>query len=135
MKCALVFYTARKTGYCETALAGGIAAVADIDCVIAAIDSALLEESVNRCLNKYNLLFVLGDINRSDNASLVSVMSKGFGGADKNVQAQRIINKDETAGYYVATKNKHIFLLDDNPDTIEKIASTKISDFIRGVTV
>lgn len=133
MKCALLFYTARKTGYCETALSGGIAAAADIDYIGAAVNADQLEESVNECLNKYNLLFVLGDITRRDDTSLVSAMSKGFGGIDKNVKSQRIMQKNETAGYYVALENKHIFLLGDNPGVIEKTASEKILDFIRGV--
>lgn len=135
MKCAVIFYTARKTGYCETALSGGIASVANIDYIGAAVNPSMLEENINKCLNKYNLLFVLGNINRNDDASLVRIISKGFGGIYKSLEAQRIIHRDETAGYYIALENKHIFLLNDNPTVIEKIASEKISDFIRGVTV
>lgn len=79
MKTALIYYTAHKTGYCETALRGAALPLGvDIDGIFAAVSLRNFGDSINSCLNKYDTVFVVGDTGRSDRAGIMPVLSCGL---------------------------------------------------------
>lgn len=129
MKSALIYYTAHKTGYCETALRG----CADsqgvyIDSVIASVSDENLGQNINACLDKYNALFVVGDISRNDKAGLMSVLSCGF----KNLNViSKEIRAEQCKGYLLEFEGKKIVVLPDVPEKISRLVSAQLLEYLK----
>lgn len=129
MKSALIYYTAHKTGYCETALRGctdsqGVY----IDSVIASVSDENLGQNINACLDKYNALFVVGDISRNDKAGLMSVLSCGF-------KALKVTSKEiraeQSKGYLLEFEGKKIVVLPDVPEKISRLVSAQLLEYLK----
>ncbi|MBQ1992096.1 MAG: hypothetical protein II233_04905 [Clostridia bacterium] len=129
MKSALIYYTAHKTGYCETALRGctdsqGVY----IDSVIASVSDENLGQNINACLDKYNALFVVGDILRNDKAGLMSVLSCGF----KNLKVtSKEIRAEQCKGYLLEFEGKKIVVLPDVPEKISRLVSAQLLEYLK----
>ncbi|MEE0060839.1 MAG: hypothetical protein UE295_08425 [Acutalibacteraceae bacterium] len=129
MKSALIYYTAHKTGYCETALKGCTeSAGVNVDKVIAAVSDENLGQNINICLNDYNALFVVGDIQRNDKAGLMSVLSCGL--KDFNVSS-KILKAEQSKGYLLEFENKKIVVLPDIPEKISRLVSAQLLDYLK----
>ena len=129
MKSALIYYTAHKTGYCETALKGctdsqGVY----IDSVIASVSDENLGQNINNCLSKYNALFVVGDISRNDKAGLMPVLSCGF--KDLNITSKEI-KAEQSKGYLLEFEGKKIVVLPDIPEKISRLVSAQLIDYLK----
>lgn len=129
MKSALIYYTAHKTGYCETALRGctesqGIY----IDSVIACVSDENLGQSINSCFSKYNALFIVGDILRNDKAGLMPVLSCGF----KNLNViSKEIKAEQSKGYLLEFEDKKIVVLPDIPEKISRLVSAQLLEYLK----
>ncbi len=129
MKSALIYYTAHKTGYCETAIKSCTeSAGIKVDKVIAAVSDENLGQNINSCLNEYNALFVVGDILRNDKAGLMSVLSCGL--KDLNISS-KILNAEQSKGYLLEFENKKIVVLPDVPEKISRLLSAQLIDYLK----
>lgn len=129
MKSALIYYTAHKTGYCETALRGctesqGIY----IDSVIASVSDENLGQNINSCFGKYNALFIVGDISRNDRAGLMPVLSCGF--KNLNVTSKEI-RAEQSKGYLLEFEDKKIVVLPDIPEKISRLLSAQLLEYLK----
>ncbi|MCI6007337.1 hypothetical protein ACTQ3M_03830 [Oscillospiraceae bacterium LCP25S3_E10] len=129
MKTALIYYTAHKTGYCETALRGAVLPQGvDIDGIVAAVSPQNFGDSINNCLNKYDTLFVIGDTSRNDRAGIMPVLSCGLN--EKNVKAGKLQAGGNT-GYLLELDNKKIVVLPDQPEAITALASAQLIEYLK----
>ena len=129
MKTALIYYTAHKTGYCETALKGAALPLGvDIDGIFAAVSLRNFGDSINSCLNKYDTVFVVGDIGRSDRAGIMPVLSCGLG--EKNVKSGKFQAGGNT-GYLLEFDNKKIVVLPDRPEAITALVSAQLIEYLK----
>lgn len=129
MKSALIYYTAHKTGYCETALRGCTESQGVyIDSVIASVSDENLGQNINSCLDKYNALFIVGDISRNDKAGLMSVLSCGF---KDLIVTSKEINAEQCKGYLLEFEGKKIVVLPDIPEKISRLVSAQLLDYLK----
>lgn len=135
MECALIFYTARKTGYCETALDKRLnqegLMIADIAVALSAVE---LGEAVNTFLNAYQTLFIIGDTERKDDKGLLQVLSLGLSGRSVLPKVEKIICKGVKTGYLLTILEKQIVILPDNPLAIEKLLQAELTQYLSMVT-
>ena len=129
MKSALIYYTAHKTGYCETALKGctdsqGVY----IDSVIASVSDENLGQNINNCLSKYNALFIVGDMSRNDKAGLMPVLSCGF---KDLIVTSKEIRAEQSKGYLLELEGKKIVVLPDIPEKISRLVSAQLIDYLK----
>lgn len=129
MKSALIYYTARKTGYCETALRSCTESIGvTIDKILASVTDTNLGDNINSCLAQYNTLFIIGDVSRRDKAGVMPVLSCGL--KDKNVTAKQII-ADDSKGYLLEFENKNLVVLPDSPEKISKLVSVPLLNYLK----
>lgn len=129
MNSVLIFYTAHKTGYCETALKSVIAPMGiNIENIIAAVSVQHFGESINNCLNSCDTLFIVGDISRTDKAGLMPVLSCGL--KDAGVSACKI-NAEENTGYLLQLGNKKLVVLPDVPEQISRLVTVQLADYLK----
>lgn len=135
MECALIFYTACKTGYCETALDKRLnqegLMIADIAVALSAVE---LGEAVNTFLNAYQTLFIIGDTERKDDKGLLQVLSLGLSGRSVLPKVEKIICKGVKTGYLLTILEKQIVILPDNPLAIEKLLQAELTQYLSMVT-
>lgn len=132
MEYGLIFYTARKTAYCETALQRAMEKSSITpQSVCAAVTPQSLNTMVNDVLRKLPILILVGDIGRNDENSLTMLVSRGFAGGKENFTVQRLWSVNGTAGYMLKGKNKTVLCLPDSPEDIERLLDIKVTEFIK----
>lgn len=129
MKSALIYYTAHKTGYCETSLRGCTEPLGlEICNVMASVSAKNFGECINKCLSEYSVVFIIGDISRSDKTGLMPVLSRGFG---KCQATSKMIKSESGIGYIVELDNKKIVVLPDIPEKISGLVSAVLIDYLK----
>ena len=129
MKSALIYYTAHKTGYCETALRGCTSSQGvQIDSVIASVSDENLGQNINNCLSRYNALFIVGDMSRNDKAGLMPVLSCGF---KDLIVTSKEIRAEQSKGYLLELEGKKIVVLPDIPENISRLVSAQLLDYLK----
>lgn len=131
MDCRIVFYSARKTAFCEKALKKSFSelklALADT-CFATDAKSlgALLIDSFNKC----NLVFVIGGLGFSDSRSVQRIISCATSDVEID-ECKKLKNEKGEDGYILRADNQLLVMLPDEPEQIEKIMQGPISMYIK----
>jgi len=129
MNSVLIYYTAHKTGYCETALKSVISPMGiNIYNIIAAVSPSHLGESINNSLNECSTVFIIGDINRKDKSGLMPVLSCGL--CNNNVNSSRL-QAENSKGYLLELNEKKLIVLPDEPDKIGSLVTARLIDYLK----
>ncbi len=123
MDCNLIFYSARKTGYCETALVTALCGEKHrITRVLSAFDPEMLGEKINESLSECNMIFIIGGIERNDGLSAPDLLSKAFSKNDPLPKSEELTLNGRTAGYKLSCLEQTILLFPDDPELITGLA-------------
>ena len=133
MKCNLVFYLARKTGYSEKALKK---ALKDIGCelhtVSASTNPLMLGEKLTTALKTCNLVFIIGGLGFSGENRLSDVLSRALASTKVTIgdvrKLSNTVGKNE--GYLIRSGNQLIVALPDNPEELTQMRSPKLKAYI-----
>lgn len=124
MECNLIFYSARRTGYCETALKGLLkSGKYSVGRVLSAFDPEMLGDKMNESLAECKTVFVVGGIDRSDELSTPDLLSKAFSNNNPLPKSEKLLLGKETAGYKLTCLDQTIFLLPDSPEKITELGA------------
>ena len=74
------------------------------------------------------MLFIVGDISRSDGAGLMTVLSRGFG--EKEVVCRQI-KAENSRGYLMELEGKVIVILPDAPEKISTLVSAGLIEYLK----
>ena len=124
IKCGLIFYMAHQTGYCETAIAGCLAAagLSPVD-ISAAFSPELLVDALNKAFSHENIVFVVGGLARKDENNLADVLSKALS-TGSPPQVKKIDGPQGKAqGYYLNSGKQILVALPDDPEQIPLLCS------------
>ncbi|HHZ05908.1 MAG TPA: hypothetical protein GX401_03875 [Clostridiales bacterium] len=136
MNYALIFYTARKTGYCEAALNRTLDnGMMEAKNISAAVSSEDFGRQMNYCLAHYDFVVVIGDVERTDENGLMPVLSAGLGTGEKDFTSQKLMALNTATGYVLTADNKVVIVLPDEPKDIERLASVTLINYIKSVVV
>ncbi|MGN0498747.1 MAG: hypothetical protein ACI4F6_06780 [Acutalibacteraceae bacterium] len=125
MDCNLIFYSARKTGYCETALKAVLKnGKYRIARVLSAFDPEMLGDKINESLSECNVIFIIGGISRDDELSTPDLLSKAFSKNKPLPKSEKLLLDGEVAGYKLSCLKQTIYLLPDEPEKITQLAAT-----------
>ena len=121
MECDLIFYSSRKTGYCESALVAALGSEYKLTRVLSAFDPEMLGDKVNESLSECNLIFIIGGISRGDSFSTPDVLSKAFSKNDPLPESKKLELDGAAAGYSLSCLDQRIVLLPDDPEQITRL--------------
>ncbi len=123
MDCNLIFYSARKTGYCETALRSALdGGERRITRVLSAFDPEMLGEKINESLSECDMIFIIGGLGRGDGLSAPDLLSKAFSENDPLPESEELTLNGRTAGYKLSCLEQTILLFPDDPEQIIGLA-------------
>jgi len=133
MKCNLVFYLARKTGYCEKALKKSLVkADIEINNVCASTTPVMLGEKLTEALSVCNLVFIIGGLGFSGENRLSDVLSRALSGTKVTINDVRKLTNPigKSSGYMIRSGNQLIVALPDNPEELTAMLSPQIKAYI-----
>lgn len=134
MKYDLIFYIAKKTGYCEKRLKRIMAGVGfEPNRIVSAISPVRLGEEVTHSLRLCRLAVIIGGLRSPDDDNLATVLSRVFSVSGIPLENMRKITVDDRGGvgYIIRYKTQMILALPDDPDRIEQILTGDVLDYMR----
>ena len=132
MKYELIFYIAKKTGYCEKRLRALLRAIgASVNHVVSATDPTSLGEQVTHSLSLCPLVIIVGGQHSPDDDNITVVLSRAFSTTGLTLENMRRITAPSGAvGYAVRYKSQMLLSLPDSPDDIEAMLSGDLLRYI-----
>lgn len=132
MKYDLIFYIAKKTGYCEKRLRRILNAIGcEPHRVVSATTPSLLGEEVTHSLRLCQLAVIIGGLRSVEDDNLATVLSRVFSIAGISLKHMRKLTTDSgVEGYIIRYKSQMILALPDDPDDIEAMLSEDVLHYI-----
>lgn len=129
MDCNLIFYSSRKTGYCESALKSALDGKKyKVTRVQSAYDPEMLGEKINESLCECDMIFVIGGMDRGDGLSTPDILSKAFSKNEPLPTSEELKIGNAAEGYKLTCLKQTIVLLPDSPEKILPLVSAAISE-------
>ena len=139
MKYDLIFYLAKKTGYCEKRLRSVMKpAGAETNRIVSAASPSELGEQTAHSLRLCPLVVIVGGLRSTDDDNLATVLSRVLSNSALTLDNTRKLtvpgkNPDcgDAAGYIIRYKSQMILALPDEPDAIEAILTPDLLAYIK----
>jgi len=132
MKYDLIFYIAKKTGYCEKRLRRILSTIGcEPHRIVSATNPPMLGEEVTHSLRICRLAVIVGGLRSLDDDNLATVLSRVFSIAGIPLSNMRRLTYGESEGYLIRYKSQMILALPDNPDDIEAMLSEDVLAYLK----
>ncbi len=131
MDCSIVFYSARKTSFCERALKKSFP---QLDLALSggsfATDARTLGAQLIEAFCKCDLTFIIGGLNFTDHRSVRKIISRAV--VDSTIdECKKLKNESGEDGYVLRAQNQLLIMLPDEPEQIEAIMQGPINGYIK----
>ncbi len=131
MDCRLVFYSARKTSFCERALKKSFL---ELDLKLLktsfAVKSKQLVDFLSESFLGCDLVFVIGGLSLDDERNAKTIIASSVDGSSVD-DIKRLDNESGDDGYVLKAKNQFLIMLPDEPYQIENIMQGAIGKYIK----
>ena len=137
MKYDLIFYLAKKTGYCEKRLIKTMKQIgAEPNRIVSAASPSALGEETTHSLRLVPLVVIVGGLGSTDDDNLATVLSRVLSNSTLTLDNIRRLpapdsEEGDPAGYIIRYKSQMILALPDNPDAIEGLLTDDLLAYIR----
>ncbi len=131
MDCRIVFYSARKTSFCERALQKSFL---ELDLTLTgatfATDAGSLGAQLVDAFSQCDLTFVIGGLDFNDYRSVRDIISRA---AAESVidEYKKLRNEKGEDGYVLRAQDQLLIILPDEPEQIEDIMQGPINRYIK----
>ncbi len=133
MDCELIFYSARKTSFCQRSLSKSFSKLdLNLSDSSFATNAEALGGLVIKAFSECNIVFVVGGFACSGKNSIKSIMSNALAQV-KLDECKKLENKSGEDGYVFRAGNQLLILLPDEPRQIEEIMQGHISRYMQMV--
>ncbi|MBQ7219211.1 MAG: hypothetical protein IJS27_06850 [Ruminococcus sp.] len=129
----LIFYIAKKTGYCEKRIKRVLGTIGgESHRIVSATSPTALGEEVTHSLRICPVAVIIGGLRSLDDDNLATVLSRVFSIAGISLNNMRKLSaKSGAQGYIIRYSSQMILALPDNPDDIESMLSEEVLGYIK----
>jgi len=132
MKYDVIFYIAKKTGYCEKRLRTELKRVgAEPHRIVGATSPSTLGEEVTHSLRICQLVVIIGGLRSMEDDNLATVLSRAFSNSGLSLSNMRRMTAGSAVGYAIRYRSQMIIALPDDPDAIEALMSDELLRYIK----
>ena len=133
MKYDLIFYIAKKTGYCEKRLRRILNGIGcEPNRIVSATSPTMLGKEVTHSLRLCRMAVIVGGLRSMEDDNLATVLSRVFSIAGIPLSNMRRLTCDSGAeGYIVRYKSQMLLALPDHPDDIEAMLTEDVTAYIK----
>lgn len=131
MDCRIVFYSARKTSFCERALKKSFPQLdLTLSGVSYATNARTLGDQLIEAFCQCDLTFIIGGLNFADYRSVKEIVSRAV--VDSTIdECKKLKNESGEDGYVLRAQNQLLIMLPDEPEQIEAIMQGPINGYIK----
>ena len=131
MYCRLVFYSARKTSFCERALKMSFL---ELDLKLLktsfAVKAKQLVDFLSESFSGCDMVFVIGGLSLDEERNAKTIIASSVDGTSVD-DIKRLDNESGEDGYVLRAKNQFLIMLPDEPYQIENIMQGAIGKYIK----
>ncbi len=134
MKCDLIFYLARQTGYCEKALKKQLSELSiSLNAVGASTTPESLGEKLCDSFSRCNLVFIVGGLGFSGSKGLTEVLSKAISSTKVTPDNVRKLKNElgKHYGYLIRAGKQTIIAFPDKPQELKEMFSPELSEYLK----
>ncbi len=133
MNCSIVFYSARKTSFCEKTLKKSFAEMGlNLSSAVFATGKEALGDALMRAFENSDVVFTVGGLGFEDNRSIRDIVSQAAAGSDPAL-CRRLKNDSGDDGYLIRAGRQALVMLPDEPAQIEAMTRGALTEFIKNL--
>lgn len=133
MNSKIIFYSARKTSFCEKSLMKSFSelnlSLADVSF---STDKSSLGKLLGEAFSECDIAFVIGGLGFDDDRALPTIISQAVSGSGID-EYKKLRNPLGCDGYLLRADNQLLILLPDEPEQIEAVMQGPVSRYIKSV--
>lgn len=130
MDCGLIFYSARKTSFCERSLCKSFSELGlNLQNTAFAIDNKGVGSLIIDIFKKCNIIFIIANLSVDDKKGIKYILSNALSNVSVD-ECKKLKNDLGEDGYVIRAENQFIIVLPDEPEQIEAIMQGPIGRYI-----
>ncbi len=134
MKCDLIFYLARQTGYCEKALKKQLSPLSiSLYQIGASTTAETLGEKLCESFAHCNLVFIIGGLGFCGSRGLSEVLSKALSSTKVTARDVRKLKNEsgKQYGYLIRCGKQTIIAFPDKPQELSEMFSPQLIEYLK----
>ena len=133
MNCSIIYYSARKTSFCEKALKK-ILSETGLNFVSAVFTTKkeAFGDALIKAFEKGDAVFTVGGLEFEDSRSARDIISQAAASSDPEL-CRRLENAQGDDGYLIRAGRQLLVMLPDEPEQIEAITRGALSAYIKAM--
>lgn len=129
MNCRIVFYSAKKTSYCEKALRKCVSGMGlNVKTAAYAVDGRGLGEQLIEAFADCDVVFAVGGLDFDDRRSIKTVMSNAV--RDIETDCKKLKNEGGSDGYLLKSGRQILVILPDDPGQLEAVLNGCVASYL-----
>ncbi len=130
MNCRIVFYSAKKTSYCEKALRKSLSGLGlNVKTAAYAVNGEGLGEQLVEAFSDCDIVFTVGGLSFDDRRSIKTVMSNAVRDNETDI-CRKLKNNGGEDGYILRAGNQILVILPDDPEQLDEILHGCAADYL-----
>lgn len=133
MNCSIIYYSARKTSFCEKVLKKRISEWGlTLSTATFATKKDALGAELIRAFAQSDVVFTVGGLEFGDSRSVRDIVSQAAAGSDPSL-CRRLPNDGGDDGYLLRAGRQLLVMLPDEPGQIEEMTGGVLAAYIKSV--
>ena len=133
MECSIVYYSARKTSYCEKVLKKSFSELGlNLGSVVFATGREDLGKVLMREFKTSDAVFTVGGLAFDDSRGIRDIVSQAAAGSSPEL-CRRLKNPQGNDGFLIRAGSQILVMLPDEPSQIEEIMRGGLAEYIRTI--
>lgn len=133
MNCSIIYYSARKTSFCEKALKKFLAETGlNLVSAVFTTKKEAFGDALIKAFEQSDAVFTVGGLEFEDNRSARDIVSQAAAGSSPEL-CRRLKNAQGDDGYLLRAGSQLLVMLPDEPGQIEQMTRGELAAYIKGL--
>lgn len=132
MNCSVIYYSARKTSFCEKALKKSFPELGlNFTTAVFAVKKDALGNALIQAFESSDVVFTVGGLEFGDSRNARNILSQAAAGSEPEL-CRRLKNSGDD-GYLIRAGRQLLVMLPDEPEQIEQIMRGALAGYIKSL--
>lgn len=133
MNCSVIYYSARKTSFCEKALKRSFPELGlNLGSAEFAVKKEALGNALIKAFSENDVVFTVGGLEFGDSRNVRDILSQAAAGSKPEL-CRKLKNDSGDDGYLIRAGKQLLIMLPDEPEQIEQIMSGALAGYIKSI--
>ena len=133
MNCSVIYYSARKTSFCEKALKKSFPELGlNFKSAVFAVKKEALGGALMKAFAENDVVFTVGGLEFGDDRNVRDILSQAAADSKPEL-CRRLKNDSGDDGYLIRAGRQLLVMLPDEPEQIEQIMRGALAGYIKSI--